>query len=47
MTGHVLMTCGEWLLAVSLAMFLIALVERAREQRAAKIPVRSREDERR
>lgn len=46
MTGHALMTCGEWLLALSLAMFLIAIVERAREQRAVKIPVRSREDER-
>lgn len=45
MTGHALMICGEWLLALSLVMFLIALVERAREQRAVKVPVRSQKDQ--
>lgn len=40
MTAHLFMLAGEALLTVSLAIFLFALVERARERRTVKIVLR-------
>lgn len=40
MTAHLLMLAGEALLTVSLAIFIFALVERARERLAVKVTVK-------